>query len=119
MVLSKNCGNVLPAQSLALPWHCPTAPQVPALLPLLSSALALLEGENTAWKWRGKGCTLLLETDSKMHKKSTKLHLLDIKKIFFTVRMVRLWNSLPNKVVDTPCLSVLKNHMDKTLICML
>lgn len=55
MVLSKNCGNVLPAQSLALPWHCPTAPQVPALLPLLSSALALLEGEKTAWKWRGKG----------------------------------------------------------------
>ena len=40
---------------------------------------------------------------------------LDIRKKFFTVRMVRHWNRLPNEAVDDPSLDALKARLDGAL----
>lgn len=40
---------------------------------------------------------------------------LDNRKKFFTVRLLRHWNRLPNEVVDAPCLSAFNRHSDNTL----
>ena len=37
---------------------------------------------------------------------------LDIRKKFFTVRMVILWNGLPSEAVDAPSLEALKARLD-------
>ncbi|KFZ50942.1 hypothetical protein N321_07841, partial [Antrostomus carolinensis] len=39
----------------------------------------------------------------------------DIRKKFFTVRVVRHWNRLPKEVVDAPSLEVLKARLDEAL----
>lgn len=39
----------------------------------------------------------------------------DIRKKFFTLKMVRLWNRLPSKVVDVPSQLVFKARLDKPL----
>ncbi|KAK4824025.1 hypothetical protein QYF61_009616 [Mycteria americana] len=44
---------------------------------------------------------------------------LDIRKHFFTERLVKHWNRLPREVVDAPSLSVFKRHLDNALNNML
>ncbi|KFQ02769.1 hypothetical protein N329_03597, partial [Haliaeetus albicilla] len=40
---------------------------------------------------------------------------LDIRKKFFTVRVVRYWTRLPKEVVDAPSLEVFKARLDEAL----
>ncbi|KFV53779.1 hypothetical protein N341_11852, partial [Tyto alba] len=40
---------------------------------------------------------------------------LDIRKHFFTERMVKHWNRLLQEVVDAPSLSMFKTHLDNVL----
>ncbi|KFW11733.1 hypothetical protein N327_01982, partial [Fulmarus glacialis] len=40
---------------------------------------------------------------------------LDIRKKFFTMRVVKHWNRLPREVVDTPSLETLKGRLDGAL----
>lgn len=70
--------------------------------------------------WRGNregGAGLFsLVTNSKMCKNSTKLcqvrFRLDIWKIFFIVRVVKLCNRFPRQLIDAPYLSLFKRQLD-------
>jgi len=62
------------------------------------------------------GSRRTLGNDSKPHIVRFRL---DIRKDFFTERVVRHWNKLARVVADSPSLSVFKRHLDNALNNML
>ncbi|KFV43427.1 hypothetical protein N341_11762, partial [Tyto alba] len=40
---------------------------------------------------------------------------LDIRKTFFTMRVVKHWNRSPREVVDTPSLEIVKARLDRAV----
>ncbi|KGL81606.1 hypothetical protein N309_10319, partial [Tinamus guttatus] len=50
--------------------------------------------------------------DLKLHQGKFRL---DIRKNFYTKKVVEHWNRLPREVVESPSLAVFENHVDEAL----
>jgi len=54
-------------------------------------------------------------TRGKEHKVKHRKFELNVRKIFFTLRVTEHWNRLPREVVDSPSLEIFKTCLDKVL----
>jgi len=53
------------------------------------------------------------------HKLKQRKFQLNLRKNFFTLRVMEPWNRLPRKVVESPSLEIFKTHLDKFLCSLL
>ncbi|KAK4812541.1 hypothetical protein QYF61_007598 [Mycteria americana] len=61
---------------------------------------------------REVGVGLFSQDERKWHQGRFRL---DIRKFFFTERVIKHWNRLPRAVVESPSLEVFKSHLDEVL----
>ena len=53
------------------------------------------------------------------HKPKHKKFRLNMRKNFFTLRVMEHWNKLPREVVESPSLEIFKTHLDMVLCSLL
>ena len=82
----------------------------------LYSFLRRGSGEGGAELFSLGSCDRTRGNGSKLRQGRFRLH---IRKHFFTERVVKRCNRLPRAVIDAPCLSVFKRHLDNALNNML
>jgi len=89
----------------------------------LRGSLVALYSFQKRGRREGGGGLFSLRSSARTHANGSKLwqgrFRLDIRKHFFTERVVRHWKRLPREVVDAPCLSMFKRHLDHALNNML
>ena len=78
----------------------------------LIAAFQYLKGANGKALFRWTGSKRTMGDGFKLEEGRFRL---DIRKKFFTVRVVRHWNRLPSEVVDAPSLEAFKARLDGAL----